>query len=110
MAQNEFNLQKDRRVFERIPISLSLTLIDLNIKRELEARTCDVSVKGLGIVNRESLKPGDRLELWLNMPDKKQPLYIRGTVIWVNLQETDKYRAGISLEKAEFMGLSRVFR
>jgi len=110
MKKNNGKLKDDRRVFERIPISLPLTLLDLETVKELEANTCDVSAKGLGIISKKYLKPLDRLELWLKMPDEKEPFYTRGEVVWARLQESGEYRTGISLEKAEFMGMSRVFR
>lgn len=110
MAQNGFRPDQDRRVFERILISLPVKLLDLDENRELEVNTCDLSAKGLGIVSNEYLKSGDRLELWLNMPDKREPFYTRGAVVWSKLQGKDEYRTGISLEKAEFMGMSRLFR
>ena len=110
MIKKKVNLQNDRRIFERIPIALPLTLINLKTGRELKAHTCDVSAKGLGILSNEYLTPWDRLELWLKMPDKKRPFYTRGSVIWTNSQKTGKYRSGICLEKAEFMGLSRIFK
>ena len=110
MLQAELNQQRDRRVFERICISLPLTLIDLDTNRELEARTCDVSAKGLGIVSNKSLASQDRLELWLHMPDEKDPLYTRGTVVWARPEEGGEQRIGVSLERAELMGMSRVFR
>lgn len=91
-------------------MALPVRLLNLDTNEELEANTCDLSAKGLRIVSREYLAPGDRLELWLNMKDKKEPFYTRGTVVWSKLQETGEYRKGISLEKAEFMGMSRIFR
>lgn len=102
----------DRRIFERIPISLPVRLLDLENNQEIEAKTRDVSAKGLGILSGEYLNSGDRLELWLNMPDKREAFYSRGKVIWASHQETGRYgyRIGICLEKAELMGLSRIFR
>lgn len=100
----------ERRVFERIPVSLPVRLFDSGRNRELIADTVDVSAKGLGIVSRGALNAGDNLELWLNMPDKKEPFYARGSVAWAQAQETGGYRAGIELEKAELMGMARVFR
>ena len=99
----------ERRVFERIPIKLPVRLIDVDNNRELEATACDASAKGLGIVGNVYLESGNRVELWLNMADKKEPFYSRGTVVWSGPQETGEYRGGISLEKAEFMGLHRIF-
>jgi len=99
----------ERRVFERIPVNLPVRLIDVDSNRELEATACDVSAKGLGIVGNVYLESGNRVELWLNMVDKNEPFYSRGTVVWSGPQETGEYRGGISLEKAEFMGLHRIF-
>ncbi len=100
----------DNRVFERIAVNLPVKLIDLDRNRELEANTCDVSAKGLGIVVKESLMPGDPLELWLRMPQRREPLYTRGMVVWIQALRDDEYRAGICLEKAEFMGMSWAFK
>ncbi len=99
----------ERRVFERIPIKLPVRLIDVDNSRELEATACDACAKGLGIVGGGYLQSGNRVELWLDMADKKEPFYSRGTVVWSGPQETGGYKGGISLEKAEFMGLHRIF-
>jgi hypothetical protein len=100
----------ERRIFERIPVKLPVRLIDLDNNRELEATACDVSAKGLGIVGGGYLESGSRVELWLNMADRNEPFYSRGTVVWSESQRSGEYKGGISLEKAEFMGLHRIFR
>ncbi len=103
--------KRDRRTFERIPVSIPLTLINLDSDKVVEqARTCDISAKGVGILSRKYLSSGDRLELWLKMPDRREPFYTRGSVVWTRLQPTGEYRTGVSLERAEFMGMSRIFR
>ncbi len=100
----------DRRVFERFAATVPVNLIDLDAGGELVADTCDVSAKGIGVVSKECLRLGNRLELWLKIKDGGEPLYTRGSVIWSAQQETGEYRGGICLEKAELMGLSRIFR
>lgn len=110
MNRNIFDLRKDRRVFERIPVRLPVRLLDSMRNKELIADTLDVSAKGLGIISNETLNTGDNLELWLNMPDKKEPFYTRGSVVWRQPQDAAGCRYGICLEKAEFMGMARVFR
>jgi len=109
MSQDN-QVKEDRRVFERFPVALLVNLMDLDAGKELDANTCDISAKGVGIVSQEYLKPGNRLELWLNIKDGREPFYTKGTVMWARQQEADKYRAGISLERAELMGMSRIFR
>lgn len=100
----------DRRIFERIPVSRTVYLLNLAINRWMKAATCDLSAKGVGIVSKEYfLRDGDDLELWISMPYKGVPHYTRGRVTWTNTQGPD-YKSGICLERAELMGMSRVSR
>ncbi|MDP3731726.1 MAG: PilZ domain-containing protein [Candidatus Omnitrophota bacterium] len=101
---------EDRRVFERFAVTLPVNLVDLDAGGELAADTCDVSAKGIGVVSKEYLRLGNRLELWLKIGDGREPLYTMGSVMWSAQQETGEYRSGILLEKAELMGMSRIFR
>jgi hypothetical protein len=103
-------IKEDRRVFERFPAAMPVNVIDFDTGKEFEAGTCDVSAKGLGLICKEPLTPGNRLELWLKINDGRDPFYTRGCVMWSRQQETGEYKTGVLLEKAELMGLSRIFR
>lgn len=107
MQEPEF---KDKRVFERIPVNVSLKFIDLFSNREGLAQAQDISAKGLGLVSEEKLSPYTPLEMWLQMPDKSDPFYTRGEVVWSRKVDPGKYRAGVSLQKAELMEMSRLLR
>lgn len=101
---------EDRRIFARFPAAFSLRFLDLNKNWEGLAQTSDISAKGIGIELNEQLVPRTSLELWLNIPDRFGPLYTRGKIIWSKMVKPSKYKAGIELEKADLMGLSRVLR
>lgn len=100
----------DRRIFERIPVKLSLRFLDLHSNKESLGQTQDISAKGIGLLTEEKLSPATPLEMWLQIPDKGDPLYTRGNVVWSDKVEPNKYRVGIALEKADLMGISRVLR
>ncbi|MFA6350618.1 MAG: PilZ domain-containing protein [Candidatus Omnitrophota bacterium] len=100
----------DKRVFERFAASLPMRLIDLNNNREIQARTVDISAKGVGFMVSQELQERAPLEIWLDIPDKGQPLYTRGNVAWSKVTGANEYRVGVNLEKADLMGLSRVLR
>ena len=100
----------DRRIFERMPVNLSLRFLDLRSYKEHLVQTHDVSAEGIGIVTSEAIPRYTPLEIWLQIPDKGEPLYTRGEVVWSKMIEPDRYRMGVSLEKADLMGVSRVFR
>lgn len=101
----------DRRIFERFQVDFPASFLDVNDGSEGSAQVNDISAKGIGITvkgNRE-IRPRSSLELWLRIPDKGEPLYTRGHVVWSKV-ENGEYKSGVNLEKADLMGLSRVLR
>lgn len=101
---------EDKRIFQRFVAKLPVRLLDLNSGKESLALTEDVSAKGIGFSIKEELKPRTPVEIWLQIPDKGEPVYTRGEVIWTKSSGENEYRAGVSLEKADLMGLSRILR
>lgn len=100
----------DRRIFERLSVRLPLRFINPGENKEGKAVTRDISAKGIGMVLNEELAPFTPLEVWLNVPDKGEPIYARGEVVWSKKAGADKYMAGVDLQKADLMGVSRVLR
>jgi hypothetical protein len=100
----------DRRIFQRFNIRFPIRLLDLNSGKEITAETSDVSAKGLGVWASDALNPNTPLEAWLKIPDRGEPLYTRGNVVWSKLEGKGEYHIGIDLERADLMGLSRILR
>lgn len=105
--ENKF---EDRRIFDRFSAKFPVKLINLWENSEQEGMADDVSAKGIGFSVREELKPKTPLEMWLNIPDRGEPLYTRGEVVWSTMVEPNNFKVGVNLEKADLMGLSRVLR
>lgn len=101
---------EDRRIFERFRAHFPLRFLSVGENRECRAVTQDISAKGVGFVTNEELIPHAPLEMWLEVPDKGEPIYARGEVVWSKMVEPTRFRAGVELEKADFMGISRVLR
>jgi PilZ domain len=104
------NDMNDHRIFERFPVNLSARYLNPDTGKEGLASAQDVSAKGLGFISSEELKLHTALEIWLEMKDKGEPLYTRGEVVWVKMVDSNNYKLGIELEKADLMGISRVFK
>jgi hypothetical protein len=100
----------DHRIFERFPVNLSARYLNLDTGKEGLANTQDVSAKGLGLATSEELSLHTALEIWLEMKDKGEFLYTRGKVVWVRMVDVNNYKLGVELEKADLMGISRVFK
>jgi len=101
---------QDRRIFDRFSAKFPVKLINLWENSEAEGVTEDISAKGMGFSVKEELKPRTPLEMWLNIPDKGEPLYTRGEVVWSRMVQPNNFKVGVNLEKADLMGLSRVLR
>lgn len=101
---------EDRRIFARFPLSLNLRFLGVKDNQEGQGRTFDVSAKGIGFVTDRQLEPNAPLEMWLKIPDKGEPLYTRGEVVWSKPTGLNEYKAGVNLEKADLIGFSRLLR
>jgi len=110
MGETKIHDSKDRRIFERFATKFPVRFIDLKRNKEGQAEVCDVSAKGLGIIVPDQLALGTPLEMWLDIPDSGEPVYTRGEVVWSKLTEPGQWRAGVDLEKADLMSMSRVLR
>lgn len=100
---------EDRRVFARIGTRLPVRFLNPENGMEGRADTFDISANGLGLVTAEDLSVSTPLEMWLNIPDKRDPLYTRGEVVWSGPStDSGERRVGVHLERAELMGLARV--
>jgi len=89
---------------------------NLNSLGEAHAQTQDISAKGLCLVTEEALAADTPLDIWLQMPNNGEQIYIKGKVVWSNMIEPDKpvrqwfgfpysqshkYRVGVNLENTE---------
>lgn len=99
---------EDKRVFARINVKFPLNFLASSSGIEGDAETVDISANGVGFVTSESLASKTPLEMWLNLPDKHEPFYTRGDVVWSEPSaDANRYRVGVQLEKAQLMGLAR---
>lgn len=100
---------EDKRVFARISARFPLRFLNPDTSEEGDAQTLDISANGVGLLTGANLMPSMPLEMWMRIPDQHEPLYIRGEVVWAEAHAgTGQQRIGVSLEKADLMGLARV--
>lgn len=100
----------DRRIFQRFESGFSVSFLDVADGSEGSGRIQDISAKGVGLMSERQLRPRSSLELWLRIPDRGEPLYTRGEVVWAKRLADGRYQGGINLERADLMGLSRILR
>lgn len=103
---------EDRRMFARITLNVPLKFMNVYTGIEGKGETVDFSANGVGFIsagNRPVLSTGVDLEMWLNIPDQHEPLYVKGTVVWTRaMSEGNKQRVGVFLEREELLNLGRI--
>jgi hypothetical protein len=102
---------QDRRMFERFNVNFPVKFLVLDGNKEGLGRIVDISASGGGlIVTKEQLNPTDSLEIWLQIPDNKEPFHTTGKVVWSTMIEPETYRVGVQFDEMDLMGLSRVIK
>ncbi|MGD0335582.1 MAG: PilZ domain-containing protein [Candidatus Omnitrophota bacterium] len=96
----------DKRVFERFPARFNLRYIDLFSNQEGRGWTNDISAKGLGITLNGQLSNSAPIEMWVEVPGRQEPHYLRGEVAWCEKGGRENFRVGVNLERANLMGMS----
>jgi len=105
-----FDSARERRDFARFSIDLRVQFLDTINNKKVEAQARDISAKGIGIYTNEALPLKTEIELWVEIPNKEEPLYIKGKVVWSKEVEDNKYRVGICLDRTDLIGVSHILR
>jgi len=100
----------NRRVFERFTVYLPARLLNPETGEEIAADAVDLSAKGMRLSSARELKPATPLEIWLDIPDREEPLYTRGKIVWSRPEGLGGFVAGVELEKAGLMDACHFMR
>ncbi len=89
----------EKRAYQRFPIRIPATYHDPTLNRNIQARTCDISVEGICIVTECTLSPGNYLDISLRIVDGGRKFLHKAKVVWVSMIKGDIYKVGIRLEE-----------
>ena len=78
--------QRDRRLYNRIKFNVKIAIKNFTKNVSLNAKSVDLSFNGIGVKLPLSLSrllsSNDILEMRIYFPDKLEPLYRLGKVVW----------------------------
>jgi hypothetical protein len=99
---------EDRRIFERMQANFPVKYLDPIGGLEGQASTVDICANGVCLIVDKDLPKKTGIEMWLKIPDKREPFYTRGEVVWSKAGEgSSEKKVGVRLKKAELMGVAR---
>lgn len=92
---------RERRACQRFPIKIVFKYFDLNLMQEGYAQTQDISAKGLSFLSSTEMLADTPLDIWLEMPDDGEQIYVKAKTVWSAKVDPDRYRVGVQLENIE---------
>ncbi len=101
---------KERRRFQRFPVSIPLSHSHAIPHKLSDAHTKDISAQGLGFITNQELADDAFLDIYLNMPDSGEKIHVIGKVIWLTRVEPNMYRVGIGLKDKQIKPIPLVLR
>ena len=101
--------KKEMRLFERIPLKISVSLKKGDNQRE-KGYICDISGSGVGIVAKGNFPPGSHLELRPRLPKKKVAPVYRGRVVWTKRIDEENLKLGIEILPLNLLKISYLIK
>jgi len=73
---------RDRRQGDRLSMRLNLSYVIAGSQKMGKALTADISATGVRFTAEHPLSPGDRVEVAVRVPDRRDPIRFVGEVVW----------------------------
>jgi len=103
-------LEKKRRLFERFSSRFPVKFKDTRHSFGTDVHLRNVSAEGAKIVSRERLYLNDSVSLEVALPDGKDPMTMRGEVVWAKKQDSEAWDVGLKFYKVVFMNMWRIHK
>lgn len=104
------SLKEKRRIFERFQSRFPVKFKDTRNDFGADVYLQNFSAEGAGIFTREQLYLDDSVNLEVKLPDGKDPMTMRGEVVWTKKQDADGWDVGLKFYNAVFMNLWRIYK
>jgi len=106
MSYSQFS---EKRAFPRFQVDIPLVCSEVDLNKQFEARTYDISAQGLCALCGQDLLPDTRLDIRIQMLDNGEQIHRRGKVIWSRRINTH-YKIGIKLDEPKLNSTMLVLR
>lgn len=100
----------ERRVFARFPVKIPLGFCEPGSLALVDTQTHDISAQGICFTAYKEIPIGSSLDIYLQMPDTGEKIYIRGKVVWSSPVNHTGYELGIKLEEPPLKPIPLVLR
>ena len=100
---------EERRLFQRFLSRFPARVQDANEGFGEKMFLRDSSADGVRLSSTERHYLDDNLTLEVSLPDSKQPLVLRGRVVWSRSKDQEHWDIGLKFHRPQLMRLSRLY-
>lgn len=104
------SLQEDRRTFDRFAARFPARFKDSRCDYGTSVSLRNASADGLKITTREQLYIEDSVTLEVELPDCKEPMILKGHVVWVKSEDPGIWDVGLKFFKIDLPHMSRLYK
>ena len=103
-------LNSKRRLYERFPSRFPVKFKDTRQDYGTNVHLRNVSAEGASFTTQEHMYLNDGVSLEIELPDGKEPMTLRGEVVWTKKQDTETWDVGLKFHKVVLMDLWRIYK
>ena len=103
-------LKERRRMFDRFPSRFPVKFKDTRQEFGERVNLRNVSAEGARITTKERVYLNDSISLEVKLTDGKEPMTMRGEVIWTKEKDANMWDVGIKFYNVVFMDMWRIFK
>lgn len=97
-------------MFDRLPSRFPVKFKDTRQEFGETVSLRNVSAEGAKIMTKEQLYLNDSVALEVELADGKEPMTLRGEVVWTKEKDAKVWDVGIRFHKVVFMDMWRIFK
>jgi hypothetical protein len=104
------DIAEDRRIFERFTVSFPARFKDSGHDYGVNVSLRNASAQGAKITTKEHLYTNDSVTLDVELPDCRDPLTIKGQVVWVRSEDPDVWDVGLKFYETDLVHIARLYK
>ena len=101
---------EDNRIFERFVAHFPMKLKDSSEKFGDNLYLRDASASGARFSSKERMYLYDYINLEVELPEGKQPVSLRGEIVWIKNQDRDMWDVGCKFHEVDLVHLSNLYQ
>lgn len=103
-------LKDHRRLYDRFPSRFPTKFKDARQDFGSNVFLRNISAQGARVTTKDQVYLNDSVALEVELSDGKEPMLLRGEVVWTTPVDVELWDAGIKFHKVVLMDLWRIFK